>query len=516
LDLVTTSAAVARAAGRVQKIELLAACLRRLGPSEVPVGVSYLSGELPQGRIGIGPAQVRRAIPATAAEKATLRLLDADSAFERMATRSGQGSTVERVRTFGTLLQNATHEEQSFLVRLALGELRQGALEGVVLEAVARAATVPAGIVRRAAMLAGDLRRAAAVALTEGEAGLARFSIHVLEPIRPMLAQTAGTLAEALSRIPMARLEFKLDGARVQVHRSGNDLKVFTRSLKDVTDSVPEVVETALRLAPRNFILDGEALALRGDGSPAPFQTTMRRFGRRLDVAVLRESLPLKPSFFDCLYLEGEALIDRPLAERAKALEEVVPAGALVPAAVTNDPDQAAAFLEKALGAGHEGVMAKAMDSLYEAGGRGHAWLKIKPAHTLDLVVLAADWGHGRRRGFLSNLHLGAKDPATGSWVMLGKTFKGMTDEMLARQTQELQALETSRDRFTVYVRPELVVEVAFDELQRSPRYGGGMALRLARVKGYRPDKDPTDADTMDRVREVFEMRRPPPKEGPS
>jgi len=325
-----------------------------------------------------------------------------------------------------------------------------------------------------------------------------------------MLAQTAEDAADAVGRLGRAALEFKLDGARVQLHKRDDEVKVYSRSLKDVTAAVPELVERVRALPAGELILDGETIALRADGTPQPFQTTMRRFGRRLEVDRLRRELPLTPFFFDLLYLDGQPLLDEPEEQRFAALSKVTSGGLLVPRTVTAAADEAQAFLEQALARGHEGIMAKALDAPYEAGGRGQRWLKVKPAHTLDLVVLAAEWGHGRRRGWLSNLHLGARDPEAGGFVMLGKTFKGMTDEMLAWQTERLLELEIGRDAYTVHVRPELVVEVAFNDVQASPHYPGGLALRFARVKRYRPDKNAAQADTVATVRQILERSHDP------
>jgi DNA ligase-1 len=352
-------------------------------------------------------------------------------------------------------------------------------------------------------MLAGDLGAVARAVATEGRPGLARFRLTVLQPVQPMLAQTAEDVGDAMARIHPASVEWKLDGARVQVHRLGDDVRAFTRNLADVTARVPEVVDAVRALPARALILDGEAIALRRTGAPLAFQDTMSRFGTKLELDEQRKSVPLSAFYFDLLHLDGDDLIDRPEHERFAALVAVLPPDLSVPRIVAEDATNAAPFMDDALARGHEGVMVKALDAPYEAGRRGAAWLKVKRAHTLDLVVLAAEWGHGRRRGWLSNLHLGARVPSSGGFVMLGKTFKGMTDAMLEWQTRRLQELETSRDEWTVYVRPELVVEVAFDGVQASTRYPGGMALRFARVKGYRPDKGPEDADTIDTVRAI-------------
>jgi DNA ligase-1 len=502
-DLVTTSRRVAETRSRLEKTAALGDLLRRLASEEIDVAVAFLSGHLRQGRIGLGGAALRSAMPETAAAEPSLTLVEVDAAFARIASTTGSGSTAERGRLLAGLLARATREEQDFLVRLVFGELRQGALAGLMAEALAAAAEVPADEVRRALMLAGELTGVARAVLTEGRPGLARFHLQLFRPLQPMLAQPAGDVSEALDRLGEAALELKLDGARVQVHKAGDEVRVYSRRGNEVTQAVPELVETVQALPARQLLLDGETIALRPDGSPYPFQVTMRRFGRKLDVDRLRGDLPLTPFFFDILHLDGQDLIDRPAGERFAALGEAVP-GLAVPRLVTASAEEADAFFEEALTRGHEGIMAKDLDSPYEAGRRGYSWLKIKPAHTLDLVILAAEWGHGRRQGWLSNLHLGARDPDNGGFVMLGKTFKGLTDEMLAWQTKKLQELALGTDSWTVYVRPELVVEIAFSDIQESPQYPGGMALRFARVKRYREDKTAAEADTIEAVRRIF------------
>jgi DNA ligase 1 len=506
-DVVETSRRVRETGSRLDKVGHLAACLRRAEPVAIPALVALLSGEPRQGRIGLGPASVSGAAPRQAATAPVLTLFDVDAALDRIAGRGGPGASADRARLFGELLARATREEQDFLLRAVLGELRQGALEGLMIEAVAQAAELPSDEVRRALMVRGDLGAVARVALTSGRRGLAHLAIELFRPVKPMLAQTAKDTADALAQLGRAAFEDKLDGARIQVHKQGHDVRVFTRQLNDVTDAVPEVVEAVRNLAVRTLILDGEALAFRGDGTPQPFQVTMRRFGRKLEVARLRESIPLCPVFFDCMYLDDEVILDLPAEERFSALSEALPEALLIRRSVTGEPAAAEAFLREALARGHEGVMAKDLRAPYEAGARGRSWLKVKPAVTLDLVVLAAEWGHGRRRGWLSNLHLGARDPATGGFVMLGKTFKGMTDAMLTWQTDALQKLALSRDAYTVHVRPELVVEVAFNDIQVSPQYPGGLALRFARIKRYRPDKRPEEADTIETVRSIYAQR---------
>jgi DNA ligase-1 len=504
-EFVLTSRRVAATSARRVKIELLASCLGRCPPAWVGAAVGVLMGMPRQGRIGIGYASLREARIVTAAAVPTLTLADLDATLARLVEVRGKGAAAERAHLLRELFARATADEQDFLVRLLLGELRQGALEGLMVEAVARAATLPVGDVQRAVMMAGDLGVVAKAALGEGQAGLDRFRVQLFRPIKPMLAQPADDVEDALAALGRAALEYKLDGARIQAHKAEGEVRVFSRRLNEVTGAVPEIVEAVRSLPVREAILDGEAIALRPDGRPQPFQITMRRFGRKLDVAAMREALPLDSFFFDALALDGVNLIDLTAEERLTALESAVPAALRIPRTVTDRLEEARAFLEHALAAGHEGVMAKALHGPYEAGARGRSWLKVKSATTLDLVVLAAEWGNGRRQGWLSNLHLGARDPAASGFVMLGKTFKGLTDQMLAWQTEQLLAREIARDRYTVYVRPELVVEIAFNDLQTSPHYPGGLALRFARVKSYRPDKRAEEADTIDTVRALYE-----------
>jgi DNA ligase-1 len=499
-DLVRASDDVAATSSRRAKVERLASCIAAFGRDEIRAGVAYLSGTVPGEATGIGWAALRDVPPPTAAP-ASLEIVDVAAALHRIRSLSGAGSRARRVEELADLFGGATDPEQRFLRGLLSGELRQGALEGVMTEAIARAADVPAAHVRRAAMLSGDLSEAAEAALVEGSAGLERFHLTPLRPVQPMLAQSADGVEEALARVRPAAVEWKLDGARIQVHRAGDDIRVFTRNLADVTSRVPEVVDAVRALGVETLVLDGEAIALRADGRALPFQVTMSRFGTR--TASSAPDVPLTSRFFDVLHVDGRDTIDLAQRERFAVLQERLPAELLIPHAIATSVEEATAFLDDALARGHEGIVVKALDAPYEAGRRGGSWLKVKRAHTLDLVVLAAEWGHGRRRGWLSNLHLGARDPASGGYAMLGKTFKGMTDEVLEWQTKRLLELETSRDAFTVSVRPELVVEVAFDGIQTSPRYASGLALRFARIKGYRPDKRPEDADTIETVRAI-------------
>jgi ATP-dependent DNA ligase I len=557
-DLVDASAAVAGTSARSAKIAQIAALLRQVPPGEVKVAVAFLSGEILQGQIGVGYAALggllrfgaaRRddpAVPDLPAAAPTLTLTDVNVAFDAIGAVAGSGSQAERRRLLAKFFGRATEREREFLVRLLTGDLGQGALEGIMTDAVAKAAGVPAEEVRRAHQLGGSLPEVAQAALggpgpgdaVPGDAvpgvdsagggtdggdpavrraltALRSFTLRVGRPVRPMLAASAPDVATALGRISPAAAEWKVDGIRIQVHRVGGQVAVFTRTLEDITARVPEIAEAALSLEVGSVVLDGEAVALALDGRPRPFQVTAARTASQIDVGRQRADTPLTPFLFDLLYLNGTDLIDAPTSERHRLLSQVVPVAMLTPRTVTDDPAAAQAFFADAVARGHEGVVLKSLDSPYRAGRRGSEWIKVKPRHTLDLVILAAEWGHGRRRGVLSNLHLGARDPDTGGLVMLGKTFKGLTDEMLAWQTTRLLELadpppggrehEDRREAFgVVRVRPELVVEIAFDGVQASRRYPGGLALRFARVIRFRPDKSSAEADTIGAVREIW------------
>ncbi len=576
-EVAEVSRAVAGSSGRLAKIAAIASGLRSAGPDEVGVVVAYLSGDLPQRQIGVGWAALRSAPPP--ADAPSLTVLGVDEAFTRIGSVAGKGSVAERRRLIDAVMGAATADEQYFLVRLLSGELRQGALDGVTTEAVARAAEVPVGLVRRAVMLRGSLPAVAGAALRGGPDALAEFGLQVGQPLKPMLASSAPSIEAALSKIitdapdrdgdsgdgdggggddggdagrddggdagrgrrggnddgdrdgdgggqaaeptAVAAVEWKLDGIRIQAHISGGHasgegnapdganrnageggdrtVRLFTRTLDDITARLPEVVAALSALPVRAAVLDGELIALRPDGRPYAFQDTAARAAS--ETTTSGAAVPLSVFLFDVLHLDGTDLIDLPDAQRRAALAGVAATEMLMPRLVTGDADKADAFFRDAVGRGHEGVVVKSLATPYAAGRRGAGWIKVKPRHTLDLVVLAVEWGHGRRKGWLSNLHLGARDPETEGWVMLGKTFKGLTDELLTWQTARLLELEDHRDDWTVYVRPELVVEIAFDGVQRSPRYPGGVALRFARVIRYREDKPAAEADTIDAVR---------------
>jgi DNA ligase-1 len=513
-DLVATSAAVAATSARSQKVALLADAIRSLeGEREVACGVSFLTGEARQGRIGVGWASLSSFSDAAPAAVPSVTVCERDEAIGELAALGGPGSVAQRTAALGELAARLTDDERQYVVRLLGGELRQGALAGVVSDAVAKAAGVPLASLRRAAMLAGDLPKVAAIAMADGAAGLAAVGLQPLHPVQPMLASTSASVAEAMATVGgEVSVEWKLDGARVQAHRDGDEVRLYTRNLNEVTDRLGGVVGVVRELPCRSVVLDGEVIGMaEEDERPDAFQSTMSRFGRQDGVA----GVGLVVRFFDVLHLDGVDLIDDPLSRRLAALDRVVGPWR-VPGVVTSDVDEAAAFAETALAQGHEGVMVKAVTSTYDAGRRGGAWRKVKPVRTLDLVVLGAEWGHGRRRGWLSNLHLGARDPSDPTrFVMVGKTFKGLTDALLAWQTERLQALAVEERGIAVFVRPELVVEIALDGAQTSTRYPGGVALRFARVKRYREDKAPGEADTIDDVRALLPGGSAAPATGP-
>jgi DNA ligase-1 len=502
-DVVATSGSVASTRARSTKIAALAELLRRLAPGEIEAAVGFLTGEARQGRVGVGWATVFRLDVAPAAVPA-LAIADVDHALDLIAATTGSGSAAGRDVILRDLLGRATPEETDFVRRLLVGELRQGALQGLMNDAVARAADVPAPLVRRAAMLSGNLGRVAVIALTEGAAGLRAVGLEVGRGVLPMLATGAPDVDTALADAGTALVEWKLDGARIQIHRLDDDVRIYTRNLNDITERLPGVVDWTRALPVRAVVLDGEAIGVDDGARPRAFQDTMSSFGRDRNVAGGAAGA-LDAFFFDVLHVDGDDLIDRPLGERLDVVRDL--AGARqIPGLVTASPDDAADFLDRALASGHEGVMVKALDSTYDAGRRGGAWRKVKPVRTLDLVVLAAEWGHGRRQGWLSNLHLGARGP-DGTFVMVGKTFKGLTDAVLRWQTEQFLAREIGRDRITVYVRPELVVEIALDGVQASSRYPGGVALRFARVRRYRDDKTAEAADPIDAVQALLPGR---------
>ncbi|MEV4811597.1 ATP-dependent DNA ligase [Micromonospora avicenniae] len=521
LDLAATSAAVAATSGRRAKVELLADALRALDPAELPAGAGWLAGELRQRQTGVGYASLRD-LPPPAAEP-TLTVAAVDAEIDRIAAVHGTGSQARRRALLGALYAAATAEEQRLLTGLFSGELRQGAQAGLLADAIARAAEVPVTAVRRALLLSGDLRTVAVAALDGGAAALAGFGLQVGRPLAPMLAQSAPSVDEALTATGTpAVVDVKLDGIRIQVHRSGQDIAVFTRSLDEITSRVPEVVAAVRALPARELVLDGEAIGLDEAGRPLPFQQTSSRAARRttpstsgrtpvapavLAAAESTGQTVLTPYFFDLLHLDGEDLIDLPGRDRWAALAGAVDESLLVGRVLVDDAEHAGAAFAAAIEAGQEGVVVKAPDAPYDAGRRGAAWVKVKPRHTLDLVVLAVEWGSGRRQGWLSNLHLGARDPRTGEFVMLGKTFKGLTDELLRWQTERFLDLAVEKGDWVVRVRPEQVVEIAFDGVQTSSRYPGGMALRFARVVRYRTDKTAAEADTIDAVRAIHAGR---------
>ena len=489
-DLVAVSEAVSSTRSRTQKVALLAGTLRELRSEEAVVAVSYLSGSPTQARLGAGYATIY-GVAVEPAPTPSLQVLDVDQILTEVAAVSGPGSKQRRETLLADLFGRATEAEQEFLRGLMLRNLRQGALQGVMADAVAVALGVAPERVRRAAMLEGDLVLVASRALAEGPDSLGSSSLALFTPVQPMLAKTAATAGEAVAGLGEAVVEQKLDGLRVQVHRDGDRVAVFSRTLRDITVEMPAIVSEALELPGSRFILDGEGLSVGSDGKPLAFQETMSREST---------GATLSAYYFDLLHHDGVDLIDEPLEARRRALEALVGPASRAASIVTDDPEEAESFFERTVASGFEGVVVKDRTQPYEAGRRGSGWLKVKPTHTLDLVILAAEWGSGRRQGWLSNLHLGARDP-DGGFVMLGKTFKGLTDEMLEWQTGRFLEIETGRHGHVVHLQPQIVYEIAFDGVQRSTRYPGGVALRFARVKRYRDDKGPADADTIETVR---------------
>jgi DNA ligase 1 len=497
-EVVAASQAVSETSARSGKVAVLADLLRRLDAHEVAIAAGLLSGVPRQGHVGVGYSTIY-AVESAPADEPTLTVADLDTAISQVQAATGSGSGARRRLLLAELLDRATEPEAAFVRRLFTGGLRQGALAGVMVDAVAKAAGVSAVLVRRALMLSGDLTRAADIAMSGGEDGLREVGFELFRPIFPMLASTAESVADAVSGFDRASVEWKLDGIRIQIHRRGEEVRIYTRNLNEITQALPGIVNAVRRLDVEQAVLDGEAIWMADDG-PAAFQDTVAQ----LDADAPPEGIGT--FLFDLLHLDGEDLLDTRLEERAAKLEAIA-SHLRVPSIVTSEPSDGERALEESLAAGHEGLVVKDAGSLYAAGRRGKAWRKVKPVRTYDLVVLGAEWGHGRRQGRLSNLHLGARDPGTGELVMVGKTFKGLTDELLEWQTKELLQRETERDGITVFVRPELIVEIALDGVQSSTRYPGGVALRFARVKRYRPDKQAAEADTIDELRSLLRAK---------
>ena len=508
--LVDVSHRVAATRSRLKKREYLSSLLRSLSPDELLIAVSYLMGELPQGKIGVGGAALRAALAAAPNNDTPtpIGIVEVENRLREIAVISGSGSKARRHELLVRLLESMNASQREFLCRVIVGDVRQGALEGVLVEAIADAFEVPKDDVQRAVMFAGGASQVAVVAQGQGITGVRAITLQLFRPLQPMLAETAEDPKAAIEQLGEAVFDYKLDGVRVQIHKDGDDVRLFSRHLNDITVNTPEIVEQVRGFACERLVLDGEVLALRANGRPHPFQTTMKRFARKQDMDRLVDELPLTLSVFDCLLFDDQLVMDSSLVERTTAMNERLPGESLVPRLITSDIAAAGEFFAKATTAGHEGVMAKSSEGTYVAGARGQSWLKIKPTHTLDLVVLAAEWGSGRRKGWLSNLHLGARDPSTGGFAMLGKTFKGLTDETLAWQTERLLQLEREREDYVVHVHPILVVEVAFNEVQQSRNYASGFALRFARVKRYRIDKTADEADTISQVEAIFRAHR--------
>jgi DNA ligase 1 len=498
-DVVSASKAVADTASRSRKVTILSDLMRRLDSGEVPVAVGFLTGVPRQGRVGVGYATIY-GIDVAPAEEPMLTINELDAAIASVLATTGGGSAARRRQILHDVLGRATEDETDFVKRLLTGGLRQGALGGVMTDAIAKAAGVPGELARRALMLSGDLTRTAEIAMSSGEDGLRAVGFELFRPVLPMLASTAESAGDAVVGFERASVEWKLDGIRIQVHREGDEVRIYTRNLNEITEALPGIADAVRRLPVTRAVFDGEALWMDEDG-PGAFQDTVSRIDGEGALEGVTTFL------FDVLHLDGEDLLDTPLENRAARLEAVAPQ-LRIPGALTSDPATGERLLEEALRAGHEGIVVKDAASVYAAGRRGKAWRKVKPVRTYDLVVLGAEWGHGRRQGWLSNLHLGARDEVNGGFVMVGKCFKGLTDELLAWQTESLLARETARKGIAVLVRPELVVEIALDGVQTSTRYAGGVALRFARVKRYRPDKSAAEADTIDDLRALLPTRR--------
>jgi DNA ligase 1 len=497
-DVVTASAEVTETSSRSRKVAILAELVKALGPDEVPLAVGFLAGAPRQGRVGVGYSTIYGIEQAPAVE-ASLTVAELDRAIGAIQQTTGSGSAARRKQILSDLFGRATEQETDFIRRLFTGELRQGALAGLMIDAIAKAAGVPGEIARRALMLSGDLTRTAEIAMTAGEEGLRGVGFELFRPIFPMLASTAEDVGDAVAAFERASVEWKLDGIRIQIHRRGDEVRIYTRNLNEITHALPGIVQAVRGLPVRQAVFDGEALWMAEDG-PAAFQDTVSQ----IDSEAPPEGI--ETFLFDLLHLDGDDLLDTPLAQRAARLQAIAP-HLKISGVLTSDPNEGQDVLDEALREGHEGVVVKDAASLYGAGRRGKAWRKVKPVRTYDLVVLGAEWGHGRRKGWLSNLHLAARDPRTGEFVMVGKCFKGLTDELLTWQTKELLERETERRGIAVFARPELVVEIALDGVQSSTRYPGGVALRFARVKRYRPDKSADEADTIDDLRELLPAR---------
>jgi DNA ligase 1 len=497
-DVVSVSKSVTDTAARSRKVAMLADLLRRLQPGEVPIAVGLLTGVPRQGRVGVGYSTVY-GLDVAPADEPSVTIAELDDVIARVLETRGGGSAARRRELLEALLRRATAEEADFVKRLFTGGLRQGALAGVMTDAVAKAAGVPGELTRRALMLSGDLAQTAELAMTSGEEGLRGVGFELFRPVLPMLASAAESAGEAVAGFERASVEWKLDGIRIQVHRRGDEVRIYTRNLNEITGSLPGIADAVRRLPVAQAVFDGEALWM-GDEGPAAFQDTVSQIDGDAPLEGVTTFL------FDVLHVDGDDLLDTALETRRARLEAVA-AELAIPGAVTSDPATAERMLDEALRAGHEGIVVKDASSLYAAGRRGKAWRKVKPVRTYDLVVLGAEWGHGRRQGWLSNLHLGARDAENGGFVMVGKCFKGLTDELLTWQTAALLERETARRGIAVLVRPELVVEIALDGVQASTRYAGGVALRFARVKRYRPDKSAGEADTIDDLRALLPAR---------
>jgi DNA ligase 1 len=501
---------------RNEKTDILASFLKQLAADEIPHAVRLVLGrvfsENDPRTIDIGWSTVRDAMQNLGQQSlfdSQLTISGVYEYFSKLAEAKGKDSRWKKETLLQRLLSQSSESDREFLLRVLSGEMRHGVVEGVMLDAISKASQIEPEQIRRANMLLGDIGELAKLALTEGAAGLRNVNLVLLRPIKPMLAEMSDDIDEVLREHGgSSAFEYKLDGARIQIHKLQNTVKIYSRRLSDVTESLPDIVElTKTQIDATSFLIEGEVVAVSRGGKPLPFQELMRRFRRVHDISALQREIPLRLYLFDVLFLEGEELIDKPYSERWRRLANLAPSSLLAPRIVTSERKDVERFMQESLKAGHEGLMAKALDSDYTPGHRGKKWFKIKPAETLDLVIVAAEWGSGRRRGWLSNYHLGARNPDTGGYEMLGKTFKGLTDNEFKQVTRRLLGLKLSENEWVVHVQPQIVVEVAFNEIQRSPHYKSGFALRFARITRFRDDKDPESSDSIQRVRDLYKQQ---------
>ena len=495
---------------------MIADFLRSVDPSEISDATLFLVGKpFPESDprvLEVSYATISEAsrnLGQTRLSEAPLAIHDVFRTFDKVSEATGAGSRVRKLSLVQTLLTQASPVESEYLVRMMFGEMRIGVVEGIVQDAISLASGAPKELVRRASMLHGDIGDIAKIAITGGPKELQRIGIHLFIPVKPMLAEMAETLETVLREHPDgSAFEYKLDGARIQIHKSGDKVRIYSRRLTDVTDSIGEIVEFAkTKVNASEYLIEGEVVGIGKNGRPIPFQDLMRRFRRVHEIQAMTERIPLKIYLFDALYVDGRTLIDERHSERWEILASLVGEDYLAPRIVEQDKKEISRFFDLAIKEGHEGLMAKSLSSNYSPGARGKKWFKLKRDDKLDIVIVAAEWGSGRRVGWLSNYHLAVRDQETGEYQMIGKTFKGLTDAEFDMITKRLQELKTHEDKWTVYVKPSIVAEVTYNEVQKSPRYKSGFALRFARITSFREDKSPEDADTIQRLRQLYEKQ---------